>query len=106
MRLSRSWCSSTILVMAGGGEWADCTRLKSPASSDHGQGARRGHHCLGQASQASRWGNRLLSHLNLSTYIIQHYDLAQGANQLISFLAVMRFSYLPSLHSVSQESRG
>lgn len=72
MRLSRSRCSSTVLVMlaVGGGWWADCTRLKSPASSDHSQGARRGHHCLRRASQASLLGNRLVSRLDLSMHRI------------------------------------
>lgn len=68
VRLSRSRCSSTVLVMAGGGGGAACTRLKGPASSDHGQGARRGHHCLRRASQTSLLGNKLLSHLDLSMH--------------------------------------
>ena len=68
MRLSRSRCSGTVLVMAGGGEGVACTRLKSPASSDHSQGAREGHHCLRRASQTSLLGNKLLSHLDLSMH--------------------------------------
>lgn len=47
MRLSRSRCSGAVMAIWLGGS------VKSSASSDHGQGARRGHHCLRRTSQAS-----------------------------------------------------